>query len=394
MIGHMYATAFNRRKLNPLTAFFRLTCVTWTLEEGALFGRPLSEFDSEDHDPNYELIRLPRFPARSSITRYLHRGLARVLKSRQFDIVLVDSEPWAWIRWQTWALTRLIQPRSMFGEFSWENVKRPGLKGWILSWIYRAACRTHDFSISGNQACRRILIAHGSHPESNLVAAQLGVEISEFRPATDEEKAQLRMAHQLPRNAFIVGFCGRWTASKGLPELWDVVQSLRAKSGQLDLHLALLGQGDMEDQLSLLQECHAWLHLLPPRPHREVAPFIRCLDLFVLPSKPVLRGPDIWEEQFGHVLIEAMAAAVPTLGSSSGAIPEVIGIAEAIFSHSDIDALRNCMSYWLMNSDERIKLAQTQRQRVLDHYSHEALAGTWSSFLLEQLSRHRRQTPA
>ena len=315
MIGHMYATAFNRRKLNPLTEYFDLTCVTWTLEEGSLFGRPLSEFDSEDHEPLYELIRLPRFPARSEITRYLHLGLARVLRSRNFDIVLVDSEPWSWIRWQTWASTQLIQPRAMFGEFSWENVKRPGLKGWVLSWIYRVACRTHDFSISGNQACRKILLGYGSRPESNLVAAQLGVEVNDFCPATDEEKSQLRAAHQLPQNALIVGFCGRWTASKGLPELLDVIQTLRAQSEGLDLHLALLGQGDMQDQLGSLQRSHVWLHLLPPRPHREVAPFIRCLDLFVLPSKPVWSGPDIWEEQFGHVLIEAMAAAVPTLGS-------------------------------------------------------------------------------
>ena len=38
-----------------------------------------------------------------------------------------------------------------------------------------------------------------------------------------------------------------------------------------------------------------------------------------------------WKEQFGHVLIEAMAAAVPVIGSDSGEIPNVIEDAGLVF---------------------------------------------------------------
>ena len=91
-----------------------------------------------------------------------------------------------------------------------------------------------------------------------------------------------------------------------------------------------------------------------------------------------------------HVLIEAMAAGVPTLGSSSGAIPEVIGMEEAIFRHSDATALCELMLYWLDDKKSLSDLAVRQWQRTLNHFSHESLAVTWADFLCAMLFRPRR----
>jgi glycosyltransferase involved in cell wall biosynthesis len=46
-----------------------------------------------------------------------------------------------------------------------------------------------------------------------------------------------------------------------------------------------------------------------------------------------------WEEQFGMVLAEAMAAGVPIVASSSGAIPEVAGATARYFPPGDWLAL-------------------------------------------------------
>ena len=388
MIGHTYATAFNRRKLNPLADYFDITCVTWPLEGSTLFGLPLADFEHADHEPRYKLLRLPVLPRNAGVTRYVHRGLAKILRGRFFDIVLVDSEPWSFIRWQVCGLARLIQPQAMFGEFTWENVVRPGLKGKVLSMIYRLAARTHDFSISGNQACRSILLRHGADAGANLVAAQLGVESVDFRPSDSGEKTRLRIQLGLPFDSFLIGFCGRFTPAKGLRELLAAVSTVIGLFPQRKVHLALLGHGEMNDELAALAAERPWLHLLTPRPHREVADFMRSLDLFVLPSKPVRSGPDLWEEQFGHVLIEAMASRVPTLGSSSGAIPEVIAMPEAIFTHSDAAALAQLMERWILDDSARERLAAVQYERTLGNYTHEALARTWGAFLLQRLKQH------
>ena len=391
IIGHTYSTAFNRRKLNPLADDFDITCVTWPLEGSTLFGLPLADFEQADHEPRYKLLRLPVLPQNAGITRYVQGGLARLLRERPFDVILVDSEPWSFIRWQVCMLARLIQPQALFGEFTWENIERPGLKGWLLSMIYRLAARTHDFSISGNQACRAIMLRHGASAETNLVAAQLGVESADFRPADSDEKTRLRIQFGLPPDAFLIGFCGRFTPAKGIRELLAAVSAVIDLFPLRKVHLVLLGHGEMNAELTTLAAERCWLHLLAPRPHREVAGFMRCLDLFVLPSKPVRNGPGLWEEQFGHVLIEAMAARVPTLGSSSGAIPEVIAMPETIFTHSDVAALIQVIARWLRDDSARDRLAAAQYQHTLENYTHEALARTWGAFLLQRLDQHRAE---
>ena len=63
--------------------------------------------------------------------------------------------------------------------------------------------------------------------------------------------------------------------------------------------------------------------------------FFREIDVFVLPS---ISRPN-WTEQFGRVLIEAMASEVVVVGSDSGEIPHVIGEAGLVFPEGDAPAL-------------------------------------------------------
>jgi len=141
----------------------------------------------------------------------------------------------------------------------------------------------------------------------------------------------------------------------------------------------------MKPWLEAQASTRPWLHLLPPRLHGEIPDFLRCLDLFVLASQPVRSLKNCWEEQFGHVLIEAMVCGVATLGSNSGAIPEVIGMREAIFRHSDADALHQVLGGFVRDTMARLDLAKRQLERTRLLYSHEAVAQRWAEFIKQRL---------
>lgn len=376
LIGHTYAALENRKKVQALSAHFDLVCVTSTIEQHLVLGRPSSDFDNDSDAPtrHYQLIRLPRSGKTS--TTFHYKGLAAVMRSRPFDVVLVENEPWAHVCWQARFWKARLQPNALFGEFTWENVERPGWKGLMLAPIYRAMTASTDFIIAGNQAASQLVQKHGARADAVLVSPQLGVDLANHQPASTSERSALRQACGLPVDAFIVGYCGRLTEEKGLHELLQACDALQG------VHLAILGSGRLESWLREQQQTRPWLHLLPPRPHFEIPAFLRCLNVFVLASKPVRTMQLCWEEQFGHVLIEAMACGVATLGSSSGAIPEVIGSEEAVFPHGDASALASRIR-GVMNDSF---LAQSQLDRTRRLYTHDAVAAQWAGFIQHQLA--------
>lgn len=377
LIGHTYAALENRKKIQALAAHFDLVCVTSTIEQREILGRRAADFDndSDELSRQYKLIRLPRRGGSDTTFRYV--GLAAVMGSRPFDAVLVENEPWAFVCWQARFLKALLQRKALFGEFTWENVERPGWKGFVLAQVYRAMTATTDFIIAGNQDAARLVRLFGACGDAVFVAPQLGVDLATHQPASVHARDQLRAVHDLPEDAYIVGYCGRLTEEKGIKELVQACDELRT------VHLALLGSGVLEPWLREQAHTRPWLHLLPPRPHGEIPAFLRCLDVFVLASKPVRNSQLCWEEQFGHVLIEAMACGVATLGSNSGAIREVIGHDEAIFPHSNAPALASRIRRMMDGDGTTIARSQHQRARVF--HTHEAVAALWAGFIQHKL---------
>lgn len=80
-----------------------------------------------------------------------------------------------------------------------------------------------------------------------------------------------------------------------------------------------------------------------------------------------------WKEQFGHVLIEAMACGVPVIGSSSGAIPEVIGDAGLVVPEGIPGALAEAINLLRISEIQRMSLGQRGRARVLELYTNERI---------------------
>jgi glycosyltransferase involved in cell wall biosynthesis len=116
-------------------------------------------------------------------------------------------------------------------------------------------------------------------------------------------------------------------------------------------------------------------------PYEQVNRYFRCVDIFVLASQSV----PYWREQFGLALAQAMMLGIPCIGSTSGAIPEVLGPGGLLFEEGRIDDLQNKLEVLLGSMEMRKKLGDQARCFALQHYTREGIAARY----LEAFERAR-----
>jgi glycosyltransferase involved in cell wall biosynthesis len=89
----------------------------------------------------------------------------------------------------------------------------------------------------------------------------------------------------------------------------------------------------------------------------------------------------VWEEQFGLILAEAMAEATVTVGSRTGAIPEVIGSEGLLFDENDHHQLAAILEMLATNETELIAHQHRLWLRAGRLYTNESLATRRLDFL-------------
>lgn len=386
LIAHTYAIAEHAKKLPELSRWFDVTCATVRSRElDGHYGLKGETFRGEAEVDSVTMARLPAHGSVASVTRFVLRGLGTLIHSRDWDYVLAETEPWSWLKWQALLACRIGGRVRHYGEFTWENVRRPGLKGWILEKVYALSARWLDFWICGSQAAGAIVRQAGMPPDRVFVCPQVGVDITN-RPKFDKTSRRcLRRERNIPADAFVAGFAGRLVEEKGIFDLVEAVEAINDShpaGGHPAVHLALMGHGILRPRLERLALSRSWLHLYPAVPHHEVPEFLASLDALVLGSHPVF-GPDTcWEEQFGHILIEAIACGAVCLGSSSGAIPEVLADDEVIFAPGDRTRIAQLIRRLADDTAWRDLKRHRQWERVTAHYTHAAVADTLARGLL------------
>jgi glycosyltransferase involved in cell wall biosynthesis len=77
-----------------------------------------------------------------------------------------------------------------------------------------------------------------------------------------------------------------------------------------------------------------------------------------------------------------MACGVATLGSDSGAIPEVIGHEAAVFPQGNSKALAERIRSLLNESN----IVQSQLDRIRRLYTNDAVAAQWAAFIQHRLA--------
>ena len=177
----------------------------------------------------------------------------------------------------------------------------------------------------------------------------------------------------------VVGFGGRLVPEKGL----DLLISVTAQYSHF--RLLILGDGPkraaMEAaarQAGVADRIHFAGHV----PSLEVPQWLPGLDVLALPSLTTKR----WTEQFGRILVEAMACGVPVVASNSGEIPGVVGDGGIIVGEGDASALGAALERLAKDPSARAKLAERARARAASKFSQECIATATFEFYEQVLA--------
>ncbi|KAB8317572.1 glycosyltransferase family 4 protein [Tolypothrix campylonemoides VB511288] len=241
--------------------------------------------------------------------------------------------------------------------------------------------------ISGNQDGAEVLRQHG-YKGKIKVMPQLGVDETLFTPTSQPE---LATKLGIEPHDFVVGFVGRFVQEKGLLTLVNALATLKDKSWKF----LLLGRGSLQSELMNQAAKHNIQNriiLVESVSHDEVPKYINLMSTLVLPSETNYKLKNLtsvgWKEQFGHVLIEAMACKVPVIGSNSGEIPYVIGNAGLIFPEADAKALADCIVQLMEKPELAKNLGEMGYQKAMTQYTNKALAKQQLEFYKELVSSH------
>ncbi len=291
-------------------------------------------------------------------------SLWRALRRAEPDLVHVEEEPSSIALMQSLILSRIHGSRLSF--FTWENLALPYPLPFGL--IRRFALRCADGAIAGTEDAANVLRAAGfRHPVA--IIPQLGADPAHFAKRPAEE-----LRRNLALGSFTVAYVGRLVREKGLLVLFEALAELGG-----DWQCLIVGAGPLQPELEQLAAGRGFaerIRWVAAVPHCRVADYLNAADVLVLPSQTTSR----WKEQFGHVLIEAMACGVPVIGSSCGAIPAVIADAGLISREGDALALKNEIGRLRDDPSVRATLAQKGRERVLQQFTNERIATCTAAF--------------
>jgi glycosyltransferase involved in cell wall biosynthesis len=204
-----------------------------------------------------------------------------------------------------------------------------------------------------------------------------GVDVQRFSPGKSSVRKQLG----LHPDDLVLGFVGRLTRDKGVPEL--IVAFHDILKAEPRTHLLLVGWFDAsEDALGLGWRSRIESH---PRIHltgfvADTAPYYRAMDVMVLPT---------WREGFPNAVLEAAASGIPVVttistGSRDAVVPEVTGL---LIPPGYPQAISEAVLRLLRNPELRRRMGKAARAWVVEHFVNERVLGLITTLYKSLLAR-------
>ncbi|WP_237565909.1 glycosyltransferase [Ornithinimicrobium cerasi] len=250
---------------------------------------------------------------------YDPRPLWRAMGER-WDLIDLHEEPFAVSTLQALVIRRLRRNRAPYALYSAQNLEKryPLPFRWWERWALRHASAVIVCNTEAGEICRR----KGFPGVPDVIP--LGVDVERFYPADRQPPVK--------ESPVQVGYVGRLAPHKGVDVLLDAV------AAHPELALTVVGAGPQGDELrqrAAEPGLRERVRFAGTATQDELPGLLQTMDVLAVPS---LTTPG-WVEQFGRVVVEAMAAGVPVVVSQSGALPDVVGKAGLLVPEGDPGAL-------------------------------------------------------
>ena len=353
MISKTFVASTSQRKLEELAKYpdIELTLLTpayWQSDDGSKqILEPL-------YTNGYRMIVTP-IVFNGHFHIYYYPQLKKIMREVRPELLHIDEEPYNFATFQAMRIAQQQQIPTLF--VAWQNIYRDYPQPFRQIELYNY--RNANLALAGNLDVAEVLKRKGFDGPIRVLPLSVDPYIYQ------RTEPRIARANGAP---FTIGYIGRLVESKGLTLLVEALLNLPNYC-----HVVLIGHGPMKSELEELAarlgvtNRVTFKHAVLPQ---DVPREIEKMDVFVLPS---LTRPN-WMEQFGRVLIEAMACETPVIGSSSGEIPRVIGDAGLIFPEGNVQALSTCIHQLLYDPELCAQLATQGRQRVIENFTQERIA--------------------
>jgi glycosyltransferase involved in cell wall biosynthesis len=249
-----------------------------------------------------------------------------------------------------------------------------GCKRRILLVAERLAAACAHVVLCNSESLRTRALALRVAPRQKLQllcdGSSNGVNVERFSPGPANARDQLGFSAE----SHVIGFVGRLTRDKGVPELIAAFEAIL--QAEPTARLLLVGWFDraedsLADEIRARIESHPAIRLTGFV--QDTAPYYRAMDVMVLPT---------WREGFPNVVLEAAATGVAvvvtdTTGSRDSVLPEVTGL---LIPPGNPVAITEAVLRLLRDPERRRRMSKAARAWVMDHYGDERVLAAVASF--------------
>jgi L-malate glycosyltransferase len=371
--SHSYIIELNREKLRELAQLSPDIEVTIVVPRKWRPGGVMNHTIATQpvHEDNFRVVPLTNYSQNNQALLSFGPELITLMREFRPDVIQVEQGVKSLAYAQMITLNKLLGLKAKMLFFTWWNL--PYETKFPLAQLERYNLNNSSGIVVGNTDGYNVLRDRGYNGPMRIMP-QLGVDEQLFQAQAQPEIAA---QHGIQPEDFVIGFVGRFVPEKGLKTLFHAAAKLENQNWKM----LLLGRGPMQAELQeLARELGFADRLIQVEsvPHADVYRYINLMSVLLLPSETTDAFKTLtasgWKEQFGHVIIEAMACRVPVIGSDSGEIPNVIEDAGLVFPEGDVEQLRDRLTQLISNPDFAQAIGQKGYQRAIVKYTNRALA--------------------